>query len=232
LAKDFTVHVIERRGRGLSGPQGKGYDISKECEDVAAVQQATRAAFIVGHSYGGLVALESARNNSQIRGVAVYEPGVSIDGAIPIYWLKPYEQNLRVGKRADAFVQFIKAMDPRSRRTPDWLFKLILPRAMGKTKTDKMYGLLETSLHEHQQVARLDNSFRNYAQISASTLFVYGSKGMQSSPLNAQKLRQVIPQYDYTCLNGLNHFDINEKGATDIAVVIGRFFQSMLGKNS
>jgi pimeloyl-ACP methyl ester carboxylesterase len=41
LADSFTVHTIERRGRGLSGPQGNDYDISSECEDVAAVRAET-----------------------------------------------------------------------------------------------------------------------------------------------------------------------------------------------
>jgi pimeloyl-ACP methyl ester carboxylesterase len=32
----FTVHAIDRRGRGASG-DGAGYDITREVEDVAAV---------------------------------------------------------------------------------------------------------------------------------------------------------------------------------------------------
>jgi predicted alpha/beta superfamily hydrolase len=38
---------------------------------------------IVGHSYGGLIALEVARNNEAFNKIAVYEPGVSIDGSMP-----------------------------------------------------------------------------------------------------------------------------------------------------
>ena len=70
LSGRFTVHTIERRGRGESGPQGDDYSIVKECEDVLALQTETGAAFLVGHSYGGLVALEVARNNnSQQQGI-------------------------------------------------------------------------------------------------------------------------------------------------------------------
>jgi pimeloyl-ACP methyl ester carboxylesterase len=43
LADRFTVHTIERRGRGQSGPQGHGYSIDSECDDVKAVQAATGA---------------------------------------------------------------------------------------------------------------------------------------------------------------------------------------------
>src|ERR1700731_32508 len=60
LADSFTVHVIDRRGRGMSGPQGNEYSIRKECEDITVVQEATGAAFLFGHSFGGLVALETA----------------------------------------------------------------------------------------------------------------------------------------------------------------------------
>src|SRR5947209_8299008 len=83
LAERFTVHIIERRGRGLSSPQGEDYSILKECEDVLALQQETGVSFLVGHSFGGLVALEVARNNPTFTKIAVYEPGVSIRGSIP-----------------------------------------------------------------------------------------------------------------------------------------------------
>src|SRR5204862_8054293 len=79
LAEHFTVHIIERRGRGKSSPQGDDYSILKEREDVLALQQETGASLLVGHSFGGLVTLEVARNNPLFTKVAVYEPGVSID---------------------------------------------------------------------------------------------------------------------------------------------------------
>ena len=59
LSEHFAVHNIERRGRGESGPQGEDYSIVKECEDVLALQAKTGASLLVGHSYGGLVALVS-----------------------------------------------------------------------------------------------------------------------------------------------------------------------------
>jgi hypothetical protein len=38
LSEHFTIHTIERRGRGESGPQGDDYSIVKECEDVLALE--------------------------------------------------------------------------------------------------------------------------------------------------------------------------------------------------
>src|SRR6266487_525808 len=92
LAEHFTVHIIERRGRGESSPQGDDYSMTKECEDVLALQHKTGASFLVGHSFGGLVALEVARNNKALTKIAVYEPGVSIDGSIPMGWMACYEK--------------------------------------------------------------------------------------------------------------------------------------------
>jgi pimeloyl-ACP methyl ester carboxylesterase len=53
LARSFAVHVIERRGRGASGPQGADYGIDKELQDLLAVRAATGAAAVFGHSYEG-----------------------------------------------------------------------------------------------------------------------------------------------------------------------------------
>ncbi|WP_157580951.1 hypothetical protein [Segetibacter koreensis] len=49
-----------------------------------AVQRDSCGNFLVGHNYGGLIALEAARNNNTFTKIAVYEPGVSIDGSMPI----------------------------------------------------------------------------------------------------------------------------------------------------
>ena len=53
LAEHFTVYIIERRGRGLSSPQGDDYSILKERGDVLALLQKTGASLLVGHSFGG-----------------------------------------------------------------------------------------------------------------------------------------------------------------------------------
>src|SRR5262249_16444445 len=62
LARSFTVYVVDRRGRGVSGPQGSQYALGKEVEDLHAVQTETGARLAFGHSYGGLVIFETARS--------------------------------------------------------------------------------------------------------------------------------------------------------------------------
>src|SRR5678815_6035388 len=85
------------------------YSIVKECEDVVALQAETGAALLVGHSYGGLIALEVARNNEAFGKIAVYEPGVSIDGSMPTAWMPGYQQKLSEKRHVDALVEFTLA---------------------------------------------------------------------------------------------------------------------------
>ncbi|HKG56989.1 MAG TPA: alpha/beta hydrolase [Candidatus Limnocylindrales bacterium] len=77
LAERFTVHAIDRRGRGASG-DGDAYAVEREFEDVAAVAEAVaghgQAVDVVGHSFGGRVALGAALvAPSAIRRLVVYE---------------------------------------------------------------------------------------------------------------------------------------------------------------
>jgi pimeloyl-ACP methyl ester carboxylesterase/GNAT superfamily N-acetyltransferase len=73
----FSVHAIDRRGRGASGDTA-AYSIEREFEDVAAVASAVAseegaAVDVVGHSYGGRCALGAALLTDDIRRVVSYE---------------------------------------------------------------------------------------------------------------------------------------------------------------
>src|SRR5258708_20648869 len=177
MAGNFTVHTIERRGRGESSPQGDYYSIAKEREDVLALQQKTGASFLVGHSFGGFVALEVARNNPSLTKIAVYEPGVSIDGSIPMDWMPGYEKKLAEKKYLDAFVEFSLSVGPlRARKTPPWLMKLLVSLFLSSHERKQRLGLLHECLREHQEEARLDSRYENYREIAARPLLMYGRR--------------------------------------------------------
>jgi pimeloyl-ACP methyl ester carboxylesterase len=208
----FTVHTIERRGRGTSSPQGDDYSIVKEVEDVLALQEMTGARFLVGHSFGGLVALEAARRNSGLTKIAVYEPGVSIDGSISMSWTNAYETNLAQGKNLDAFIEFVRGLGPvSSRKTPRWLLKLLLPRFISSSDRQRMFSLLAENLREHQEVARLDNTYANYREISAGVLLMYGGKSGTGLVTLAERLQTVLAQAEIRGFARLDHFGIEQK---------------------
>ena len=226
LAEHFTVHTIERRGRGESGPQGDDYSMVKEREDVLALQKQTGTSFLVGHSFGGLVALEVARNNPSLTKLAVYEPGVSIDRSISMDWMPGYEKKLAEKKYADAFVEFVIGTGPeRARQTPPWLMKLLLPLFLSSHERQQMLGLLHENLREHQEVARLDSSYENYREIAADVLFMYGGKSqIKWVDLAMERLAAVLPQSETQEFPKLDHFGIDKKAPQEVARAVCDYF--------
>ncbi|HET9738934.1 MAG TPA: alpha/beta hydrolase [Solirubrobacteraceae bacterium] len=74
LAEHFRVLAIDRRGRGASD-DADTYAIEREYDDVAAVLEwAGPEANVLGHSYGGICALEAALLTTAIGKLVVYEP--------------------------------------------------------------------------------------------------------------------------------------------------------------
>ena len=226
LAAHFTVHIIERRGRGRSSPQGDDYSMAKECADVLALQEKTGASFLVGHSFGGLIALEAARDNRALTKVAVYEPGVSIDRSIPMDWMPAYEQKLAAKKYFDAFVEFSRGTGPdRARKTPHWLMKLLLPLFLRSHDRQQMLSLLPENLREHREVARLDSTYENYREIPADVLLMYGGKSDSRWVDTAMsRLAAVLPHSETREFPTLDHFGIDKKAPREVAAVASEYF--------
>ncbi len=77
LDEDFLVARYDRRGYGKSIPHGGPFDMAAQVTDLVGVI-AGRRAVIVGHSYGGNVALATAEQHpSLVAGVAIYETPLS-----------------------------------------------------------------------------------------------------------------------------------------------------------
>ncbi len=227
LGKHFTVYTIERRGRGLSAPQESAYNLDTEIADVNALQAITGATMLVGHSFGGLIALETARHNSAICKVAVYEPGVSIDGSINMSWLPAYERYLAEGKLLDAFTCFSLGLGPDAmRHASHWVTRLMMPLFVKKAKLQKMLALLTESGREHREVGRADNNYQTYGEITASVLHMTGGKtGSRWVEIQAEHLGAVIPHFQTHQFPALDHFGIDQKDPQAVAAYVATFFQ-------
>jgi pimeloyl-ACP methyl ester carboxylesterase len=225
LGESFTVHAVERRGRGLSGPQREDYSMVKECEDVAAIQERTQASYLFGHSYGGLIALEVARSSRDFAKVAVYEPGVSVNGSIPMDWMPAYEKNFERGRHTDAFVEFVRATGgPGAARTPHWLMKLILRFMIRGHEREQIAELMTTILPEHREVGRLDNAYTAYATIEADVLLMHGGKGSVAAKETAKLLATVMAHAEVRAFPKLDHFAPDKNAPDEIAQAVRAHF--------
>lgn len=80
LEEHFSVVAVVRRGRGESGDH-PAYAIQREFEDIAAVADSIgEPANLLGHSFGGLCALEAALVTRNIRRLILYEPAIPFPG--------------------------------------------------------------------------------------------------------------------------------------------------------
>jgi pimeloyl-ACP methyl ester carboxylesterase len=226
LAKDFTVHIMERRGRGRSGPQGDDYGIDRECDDLIALQAVTGATLLVGHSFGGLIALETARDNPVFESIAIYEPGVSIDGSIPMGWIPPYEELLDRQRHLDAFAVFSKGTGPdKGRRTPLWLMKLMLPLFVSPDRRSKMFTLLQQNALEHRAVGACDNHLASYSAIQARVLVMRGGRsGSDWVKLSTTRLAEILSRAESQEFAALDHFGIDQGDPESVAATTARFF--------
>jgi pimeloyl-ACP methyl ester carboxylesterase len=201
--------------------------MEQEVKDVLALQNETGANFLVGHSFGGLIALEAARRNAAFDKIAVYEPGVSINQSIPMDWMRSYEEKLARKQYYDAFVDYSLATGPdRARNCPKWLMKLLLPLYLSSAERRLMLGLLGENLREHREIARLDSSYQNYREISADVLLLYGGKtGIGWVQLAIEQLATVLPHSHRQIFPRLNHFGIDKQAPEEVARTISNYFQ-------
>ncbi len=76
----FTLHVMDRRGRGNSG-DGPDYELRREVEDIIAVAAAIDGpVHLYGHSSGALYSLEAAPEINNLQRLVLYEPAMPEGG--------------------------------------------------------------------------------------------------------------------------------------------------------
>ena len=114
LARRFTVHAMDRRGRGASGDV-EPYGVRREFEDVASVadvvaRDASERVAVIGHSFGGRVALGGALGTDGIRAVVCYEgaPPVASERYQPEGAEQRVRERLEAGDPDEALAIFLR----------------------------------------------------------------------------------------------------------------------------
>jgi pimeloyl-ACP methyl ester carboxylesterase len=237
LADTFTVYLLDRRGRGQSGPTGADYGLHQEIDDLAAVLTATGAQNVFGVSSGGIIALQAALALPAIQKVAIYEPPLFVSEPLPSALLARYEAEIAEGQVAAALVSAMLAAQmgpPIFARIPRKLLELLT--TLGLRSEDKKakpgdvtMRLLAPTLHnDFQLVVEMADRLDSVKALQAEVLLLGGSKspGYLRAALDA--LAQALPRVQRTEFTGLNHGgsgNTNRGGRPEqVAQELRRFF--------
>jgi pimeloyl-ACP methyl ester carboxylesterase len=106
FAPHFRVCAMDRRGHGMSG-DSPDYTLQRETEDVAAVINSQPGPiFLLGHSYGGVCALEATFLTDKISKLVLYEPPLQERNRSIL--AARMEGMIRKGQREQALVMFLQ----------------------------------------------------------------------------------------------------------------------------
>jgi len=106
FSSHFTACAMDRRGHGASGDSPE-YVLQKEAEDIAAVVNSRPGTvFVLGHSYGGVCALEATFLTERISKLVLYEP--PLQDRIDLAVVERIEAMIQDGKREQAVVTFLR----------------------------------------------------------------------------------------------------------------------------
>lgn len=234
LAKEFTVYVPDRRGRGASGPYGNGYGISKDVQDMTALLTATEAQNVFGLSSGAIIALFTALGYPAIKKLALYEPPLSTNGSTDLSWLPRFDKEVAEGKIADAMLTGIRGSGDTSILSilPRFLVMPILNKAMGgdedKPKGDdvSLSEIVPTLHYDAEIVAETDGPLERFKPISAKVLLLGGSKSAAYLKKVLDGLEPVFEHMQRIEFPGLDHIAASNEGKPEIvADALARFFR-------
>jgi pimeloyl-ACP methyl ester carboxylesterase len=232
LSRDFTLHVPDRRGRGMSGPHGGQYGIARECEDVAALAAQTGAARIFGLSSGAVIALRSALLLPGLRKVALYEPPLSVNHSSPLGWVARYEGEIARGDLPAAFVTAMKGV--QASRLTDLLPRFLLVAfARLALKAEQKSGggdvpiatLIPTMGYDARIVRETETDLAEFRALKAEVLLLGGSKSPGYLRFALDALAGALPHMRREEFRGLGHTGPDNDGdPARVAAELCRFF--------
>ena len=238
LAGRFTVHLPDRRGRGMSGPYPADSGIRTEVEDLAAVLAQTGASSVFGVSSAGLIVLEAARVLAGIRKVAVYEPALILAGTAHTSWLSRYDREMAQGKVAAALVTSMAGLQLGP---PAWFPRGLLTaatKAMMKSQDKRavpgeptMRALAPTLHYEGLLLTEMTGRAATFAEVTADVLLLTAGKGLSWLRPGFDALAAVLPRVTRHEFAGLDHGGSGDRAKTNpggqpelVAAEVGSFF--------
>jgi pimeloyl-ACP methyl ester carboxylesterase len=222
LSDSFTVHVPDRRGRGLSGPFGDAYGIEREVEDLDALMKGTGARNVFGLSSGALIALQAALLLPSLHKIALYEPPLAIEDApsSPMAWTLRYERELARGDLAAAMVAAIKGTGdrdlfsalPRFILVPLMRFAIQKSSKEANTERTSLEILIPTVHFDCRLAAEMAGTIEKFKAVHLEVLLMGGTRSIDYLAKALDALAAALPNVKRVTLSGLGHLAADDTG--------------------
>ena len=187
---------MDRRGHGQSQP-GRNYKLRKDSEDIVAVVNSRGGpVFVLGHSIGGVAALEAALLTNKIAKLALYEPPLQdLDHSTVADRM---ERLIQAGEREQALMMFFRdivMMSPQEietiRSRPVW--------------PERVAGI-DIQIREIRSLSKYRFNPRRIEKVRVPTLLLTGSKTRSPQLKQAiTSLENTLPNRTLVVLEGEEH---------------------------
>ena len=215
LANDFTVHVIDRRGCGESGPHQAGHGLRTEVEDVRAVLAATGAQRLFGVSSGAVIALQAALQLPGITHIAAYEPPIDVvrrKGEV----VARFEKEAEAGQHLEAVVTLAKGLGI----WPRWLRVIlrlaprrVLVATLRKIAADDPENLFEglpAVRHDLRIVAEASANLARFQALRGRVLLIGGTESPRDLVGGLDALADLLPAAEKVLVEKAHHASATE----------------------
>jgi pimeloyl-ACP methyl ester carboxylesterase len=222
FASRFRVCAMDRRGHGASGDSPQ-YSLQREAEDVAAVVNSRPdKVFVLGHSYGGVCALEAAFFTDKISKLVLYEPPLQdLDHSAVADRM---ERMIHAGDRQQALVTFLQEV------------VMISPSEVAAMKArpswPRQVAGIESSIREIRALAAYRFDPKRMSTLNVPTLLLTGSE--TASPQLKQAISGLLnslPNRSLFVFEGQQH-NAMDTVPQQFAEVVGSFLLSTTGRTS
>jgi pimeloyl-ACP methyl ester carboxylesterase len=204
LEPSFTTFAFDRRGRGDSGDTPP-YAVEREIEDIEAlVGEAGGSAFLMGHSSGAALVIETAARIGWVDRIALYEPPYTVDDTrppIPADYVTHLDELVAQGRRGDA-VEYFMVMGVG-----------LPPEAVEQMRSAPFWSSLEALAHTlpyDGRVMGLDDADHSlpvdhWKAITASALVMDGGESPAWARNAVRAVTHALPHAERRTLPGQTH---------------------------
>lgn len=223
LEQHFTVYALDRRGYGESG-DSNSYAVEREFEDIVAVANALGDGVnLLGHSFGGLCALEAALDIPQLRSLIVYEPSPLPVPGVPLYpdgIIDRFEALLAAGDREQIVLTVFRELVGMP------------PHEIELLKTSPVFPAQIAAAHAVPRESRAEEAYRfepgRFRKLDVPTLLLLGGDSPSFFRTTIETWHAALPNSRIVVLPGQQH--IAHYTAPDLFVHEVRTFLAATGQ--